>query len=463
MRIQVSGIVKLRPRNTDQPLREGGTTVFFDDEPMRPTVLVTFASMEERDAFDSAFARVVVQRQDDGGRWADVHTFVTDVNSASPVRDSRILAQPTRTLPVQSRPELDIPPRDNRPDIPQEPGGKPRPKIEPIVDNPATTVPGRAFEAPEQRLLAGTRAIRARAVRPDRTAVESQPVAVDVRRAPAVLTLLAMGGTCTDPDANTNHQNLTEAGISRNIAACEAKGVPATFLGDLTPMASVNCNDPCNAGCVNFLAHLAQRLMNRDLGTRFEGINNAGTRICERATNAEGVRNRVIFGKWRNTEEELVCGTEIKFNTIVDDFVGEGGKSVILIGQSQGGAKLAGMIRDHWRWGSNLTVELIALWDATSFDGPNGFDTGHFGIVSMGVRKVGNKPRKVLNFCQYSNAVPFQNGAPLDPSEAHADLEEHDLDGCFSHNGIARSQFVHHRTADVVQEALHAARDRARR
>jgi hypothetical protein len=50
------------------------------------------------------------------------------------------------------------------------------------------------------------------------------------------------------------------------------------------------------------------------------------------------------------------------------------------------------MIRDHWRWGNDLTVELIALWDATSFDGPNGFDTGHFGVVSMGVRKVGDKP-----------------------------------------------------------------------
>jgi hypothetical protein len=39
------------------------------------------------------------------------------------------------------------------------------------------------------------------------------------------------------------------------------------------------------------------------------------------------VRNRIIFGKWRNTEEEPVCGTELKFNTIIDDFVREGGKS----------------------------------------------------------------------------------------------------------------------------------------
>jgi len=52
--------------------------------------------------------------------------------------------------------------------------------------------------------------------------------------------------------------------------------------------------------------------------------------------------------------------------------------------------------------------------------------------------------------------VAFQNGAPFDPAELH------DLDGWFSHNVIARSQFVHHRTADVVNETLQMVRDRAR-
>jgi hypothetical protein len=248
MQIQVSGIVKLRPRNTDQALRENGTTVSFDDEPMRASVVVNFASMEERSAFDSSFGSVVVQRQDAAGWWAGVHTFVTDFNATAPVRDSRTPAQPHPTVPVETRPELEIAPRDNRLEIPQEPGSRPRPKIGPSLDRPATTVPGRAFEAPELKLQAGTRAIRARAVRSDGTALESQPVAVDVRPAPAVLTLLAMGGTCTDPDANTNHTNLAEAGITRSIAACEARGISPTFLGDLTPMGSVNCNDPSMPG-----------------------------------------------------------------------------------------------------------------------------------------------------------------------------------------------------------------------
>jgi hypothetical protein len=277
-----------------------------------------------------------------------------------------------------------------------------------------------------------------------------------------VLTLLAMGGTCTDPDANTTFTTLADAGITRDATICANKGVQATYLADLTPMEAVNCNNPC-AGCTNFFEHLALRIMNnRDLANEFESINNPGDAKCDRRTNAEGIRNHLVFGKWRNTEEEPVCGTPIKFDEMIDDYRAAGGKSLILIGQSQGGAKLAGMVRDHWRWGTEISLELLVLWDATSFDVLNGFDTGHFGITSMGVRRVGNKPKRILNFCQYSNAVPFQNGAPLDPAETHTNLEEHDLDGCQSHNGIARSQFVHHRTADVVKEVLQTIRNRAR-
>jgi hypothetical protein len=76
----------------------------------------------------------------------------------------------------------------------------------------------------------------------------------------------------------------------------------------------------------------------------------------------------------------------------------------------------------------------------------------------MGVDRVGSRPRHTLSFFQYSNPVPFQNGAPLqDPSE------QYNLDGCFSHNAIARSQFVHHKTAEAVKQALVALRDRARK
>jgi hypothetical protein len=77
----------------------------------------------------------------------------------------------------------------------------------------------------------------------------------------------------------------------------------------------------------------------------------------------------------------------------------------------------------------------------------------------MGVRSVGNRPRQTVSFFQYSDWAPFQNGAPLlQPAGA----EQHDLDGCFSHNAIARSQFVHDETAEAVKRALEALRGRAR-
>jgi hypothetical protein len=416
-------------------------------------------------------AVLVLQRRVGSGAWEDAYTFYNHAGAIVRPPEKR---NADKVPVIDKRPAVPegpkIEPRPTGPGadpnivVPQEPGAKPRPKTGPPFDAPKTTVPGLAFEGAALKLAAGTTAIRAVARRADGSSIESAAVKLEVRKAPDVLTILAMGGTCTDPDANTTWKNLEEAGITRDKDACAAKGVSPTFLGDLTSMSSVNCNDPCNPGCVNFFEHLALRIMNdRNLADSFDSINDPGTKLCAQGANAKGIRNHIIFGKWRNTEEERVCGTPVKFNTIIDDFVSRGGKSVIMIGQSQGGAKLAGMVRDHWRWGNNLTLELLTLWDATSFDVPNGFDTGHFGVVSMGVRKVGDRPKKVLNFCQYSNAVPFQNGSPLDRSEHHDDLEEHDLDGCFSHNGIARSQFVHHRTAEVVEEALVGVRDRARR
>lgn len=463
--LTLTGVAKLRPQDTDQTLSASGATVMLDDDSLVTTVNVGFATSAEASSFSSDFPVMVLQlRQDPSGAWTDIDTFygpgpksITSLGR----KDSTLTPKPT--IPV--RPELPKPGPGVNPDptIPREPGERPRPKRGPPFDPPVTTVPGVSFSSLTLTLPAGTSAIRASARRVDGTSLDSPPLRLDVRSAPEVLTLLAMGGTCTDPDANTTHQTLADAGITRGISVCESKGVAATYLGDLTPMGSVNCNNPCNTECMNFLEHLALRIMNdKDLANELDSINNAGTQLCNRRTNDGGIRNRIIFGKWRSTEEEPVCSTPLEFNTMIDTFVEQGGRSLILIGQSQGGAKLAGMVRDHWRWGSNLTLELIVLWDATSFDVPNGFDTRHPGVFSMGVRKVGSKPKKVLTFFQYSNPVPFQNGAQMDPTEAHDDLEQHDLDECLSHNGIARSQFVHHRTTDVVKETLQAVRDCAR-
>jgi hypothetical protein len=307
-----------------------------------------------------------------------------------------------------------------------------------------------------------TDAIRV-AVRRQNGSLEASPLLrTEAHPAPRVLTLIAMGGSCTDPDANTSFKDLADARIVRDTAACEQKSVPATFLGDLTPMASVNCNDLCNAGCTNFIEHLALRLLNANLANDLQSVNNPGTEFCHRRTNANGIANKIVIGKWRNTEQEGVCGTSVTFNKLIDTLRDSGNGHVILIGQSQGGAKFADMVRDHWRWADAVSVDLYVSWDASSFTGVPTFvsNTACRGSLlgepctSMGTRSVGSRPKKVLHFFQYHDPIPFQNGAPI----AQA-TEAHDLNVCFSHNAIARSQFVHRTTADAVAATLRAIRD----
>jgi hypothetical protein len=470
--LELAGVGRLRPQDVDHAISATAETVLFNDESLRARAVVSFSSMEERNSFSNSFYALVLQiREGTTSPWRDVHIYYSNKVAAvqTPGPASPVPVQHTAQTQLGGRTALSAAPPpgpfDSRSTVPTPTSPierqSPAPKTGPPFPAPETTVPGLAFESPNLALPIGTRAIRAIARGSDGKDVESTPIRLEVRRAPAVLTLLAMGGTCTDPDANTSFKDLAEAGITRNTDKCAQKHVNPTFLADLTPMSSVNCNDPCNASCINFMKHLALRIIDTQaLGNELDSIDDPGKHLCDHHTNPAGIRNRVVFGKWRNTEEEPVCSTPIKFDQIIDDFVAQGGRSLILIGQSQGGAKLAGMVRDHWRWGEDLTLELIVMWDGTSFDVVS--FSGHPLIESMGVRKVGTRPKRVLSFFQYSNPVPFQNGAPLDPSERHASAEQHDLDGCFSHNGIARSQFVHARTVDVVKETLQAVRDRTR-
>jgi hypothetical protein len=123
------------------------------------------------------------------------------------------------------------------------------------------------------------------------------------------------------------------------------------------------------------------------------------------------------------------------------------------------------MVRDHWRWADAVSVDLYVSWDASSFTGLPTFSSSTpcrgslLGepCTSMGTRSVGSRPKKVLHFFQYHDPIPFQNGAPIQQA-----TEAHDLNVCFSHNAIARSQFVHQKTADAVAAALRGLRDAQR-
>ena len=423
--VELHGTVALLPQNDARAL-SAAKTVLFDDEPVDIEATLRATSAAARDTVTS----VVLQRRASGSATFNDLLALREVAASS---------------------------RTARPDIKRvDPGSKLKATVSPTV----TTYTAQRVPLPE-----GTDAIRV-AVRRKNGSVEASPILrAEVRKAPRVLTLIAMGGSCTDPDANTTHKNLAEARIFRETPVCEQKSVPATFLGDLTPMASVNCNDLCNAGCTNFLEHLAVRLLDGDLASELQSINNPGTAFCQRRTNGKGIANKIVLGKWRNTEQEGVCGTTLTFNKLIDDFRSAGNSHVILIGQSQGGAKFADMVRDHWRWADAVKVDLFVSWDASSFTGVPTFvsNVPCRGSVlgepctSMGTRSVGSRPKTVLNFYQYHDPIPFQNGAPIQQADEH-----YDLNACFSHNAIARSQFVHHKTADAVATTLRSIRDAQR-
>ena len=457
--LALSGAVKLRPQEADRALRSSGRTSLLDDESLLTTVVVRFTKMAERDAFRSDFPTLVLQRREGtSGAWTDVQT----IYGPAPLKKGSIFpgqkapaAEPPRPIsPV--RPELERQGAGiDSPVIPGKPGQKPSPKVGPPFDTPATTVPGLSFDSSSFTLPKGTSALRASARRPDGSSLDSPPLQLDVRAAPGILTLMAQGGACADADGNLDSSGT----VTRNDEGCAEKNLNGVFLGDLTPKASINCNNFCNASCMNFFEHLAAEIMDQnDLADHVEFINNPGEALCAARDNPGGLHNRIVVGKWRNTEEENVpgCQTDLRFNSMIDEFAEAGGKSLILIGQSLGGAKFTKLQRDHWRW-DGVTLELLALWDATSL--------GEDGTVvlnlhpSFGVRRVGDQAKKVLSFFQYDNVAAFQNGARL---QDRSDAEQHDYNQCLSHNGIARSQFVHHRTTDLVKAALIAARDRVR-
>jgi len=425
--VELRASALLLPQNEARTL--GGTkTVVFDDERVDLEGAVRAASP----AAFATIASVTLQR-----RAAASNTF-TDVLTLHDAPTARAAASPPAPSSLRK----------------SDAASTLRTIVSPVIST---------YTAQRVALPANTEAIRL-AVRRKNGSVEASPILLtEVRRAPRVLTLVAMGGSCTDPDANTTFKNLEEARIVRDASVCQQKSVAATFLGDLTPMASVNCNDLCNSGCTNFIEHLAVRLLDRNLANELQAINNPGTDFCQHRTNARGVTNKIVVGKWRNSEQEGVCGTSVTFNKQIDALrdAGSGGH-VILIGQSQGGAKFADMVRDHWRWADAVSVDLYVSWDASSFTGLPTFtsNTPCRGSLlgepctSMGTRSVGSRPKKVLHFFQYHDPIPFQNGAPIQQA-----TEAHDLNVCFSHNAIARSQFVHHTTADAVAAALRALRD----
>ena len=157
------------------------------------------------------------------------------------------------------------------------------------------------------------------------------------------------------------------------------------------------------------------------------------------------MHNQVIVGKWENSELEPVRPPGIRtWEQILDNYRSLGKHHVILVGQSHGGAKFAGMTRDHWRWDNDLTVDLFVSWDSADLGG---------GVLE---RWAGAQDSVgVLSDCQ--SRTGGKHGKHIDEA-----TEEHDLTHLFSHNAIARSQFVHDKTMTFISDTVSSVRRRVR-
>ncbi|MGZ8443122.1 MAG: hypothetical protein ACXWXZ_06965 [Candidatus Binatia bacterium] len=300
------------------------------------------------------------------------------------------------------------------------------------------------------RLHAGSTAIRCRLSSFDNRAKPAftPPLPVDTREAPRILILLSMGGAWTGapptPPGNPNAQAvLADHGIKVDEARCRLRGISSELIRTLTTNRNVQCNDLCDENCTNFLEHLGLRLMNDEsLASELKSIRNSG--YCNRRSNDEGLANKIVVGKWENSELEPVRPAGIRtWEDILDEYHADGGRHVILVGQSHGCAKFAGMTRDHWRWGNDLSVDLFVSWDGADLGG--------------GVSSVGDVPKTVLAFYQRDDLAHWQNGQHIEQA-----TEEHELTKLLSHNAIARSAFVHDKTTTFIRDTVSSVRGKAR-
>ena len=300
----------------------------------------------------------------------------------------------------------------------------------------------------EVTLTEGVTAIRCRLdPRVGKAAQFTDPLFVDVRGAPPILTLFSMGGAWTGapdpPDGSPNAQaDLEPHGIRVDEDLCRLHAIPSGLIRALTTNRNVQCNDLCDEECVNFFEHLALRLMN-DEGLADELRSIRGFGFCHSRSNDKGLRNRIILGKWENSELEPIRPDGRTWEQILDTYRSGGGRYVILLGQSHGGAKFAGMVRDHWRWDNDLKIVLFVSWDSADLGG--------------GVSSVGDRPETVLAFFQRGDLAHWQNGKHIEQA-----TEEHDLTDHLSHNAIARSEFVHDKTATFIRDAISSIRGRSR-
>src|SRR5688500_3241749 len=305
------------------------------------------------------------------------------------------------------------------------------------------------------RLQPGVKEFRVRVTEGITRETHTRSFAVRVRRSPNILTFIAMGGSSSigsgssgpsgvsseSGGGSSNSTNLnTSSGTGITVDPTKCGGVDPGLIEELMHPNNLWCNNLCE-GCVNFIEHLGLRVLEEEgLASTLESLRHkertSEPDFCHRRTNPDGISHRIVLGKWENSEHELLRPAAIKtFESILDEFQQDGGGTLLIVANSLAGAKFQATITNpHWRWGNSIDIALFVAWDITHTGGA--------------IEWVGTRPARVVNFFQRDN-IWFQTGGPI----TEADVET-DLTGCFSHNAIARSSFVHQSTYNEIRNAV---------
>ncbi len=176
-----------------------------------------------------------------------------------------------------------------------------------------------------------------------------------------ILTFLAMGGSSSlgsssgssgSSSSSGSSGSSSDHGISVDPRKCR---VNSELISDLMTPKNVQCNDLCDSTCVNFMEYLGLRLLKEDLAKTLESLNHKESKsqpdFCAKRVNRTGINNRVVLGKWENSEHEPFRPSAIRtFESILDELARSGGGKLLIVAQSHAGAKLAATVSDKWRW-----------------------------------------------------------------------------------------------------------------
>jgi hypothetical protein len=206
----------------------------------------------------------------------------------------------------------------------------------------------------------------------------------------------------------------------------------------------VDCEDDYEPFCQNGLTILSDRMLADGLIRMVEWYTEDGE-LYQR-DGATRIRNRVALADFSCSETAMNWFQAWSYQDEIADFFRKGGRNVVLVGHSHGGAEMAHLLATEPLFDSGLKCPLFVALDATDEGGP--------------VQELSDRAEKLLNFYQEANWwIDYQRGSHID---GVADDEQHDMSGYLKHVTFDRSTFIHERILAVLRDVITSLRDAAR-